>query len=235
MDTDKLIKEILTYEERLVESTRDAVVGIYNPVNKGYGSGSHIGDGYILTNCHVVSERLQPASRVQIEWPKNEGREKEISMGHVIFNAPAFDLAIVRDSSKSNYTKPKLTLESERYVKQGTKVCVIGCPLRYFNTTTFGHITSTHRELNYYDMSNAMQAMFYQTDAAINGGNSGGACVNYNGYLIGVPSAGVTGADNIGFVIKTESIIEFIEEASKKSRDLDLLTLHTVMAKSIHK
>ncbi len=207
-----ILQRILTYEEELVKSTASAVVGIYNPKNKGYGSGTHIGDGYILTNCHVVSEEFRATRNIQIEWPEQGGTKKSVSPGTTLFNLPQYDLAIVRDNISTNHSRPMIYLEHEDKVVQGTKVCVIGSPLRYFNTTTFGHVTSTHRELNYYNVANKTLAAMFQTDAAINPGNSGGACVNYQGNLIGVPSAGIPMASNIGFVIKADSILEFVEK-----------------------
>ncbi len=215
----KILKQILTYEEELVKTTASAIVGIYNPDNKGYGSGTHIGDGYILTNCHVISDEFRPARQVQIEWPEEGGTKKALSPGTTIFNVPSYDLAIVRDNERSNYSRPRLYLEHEDKVVQGTKVCAIGSPLMYFNTTTFGHVTATHRELNYYNVANKTRASLFQIDAAINPGNSGGACINYQGKLIGVPSAGIPMASNIGFVIKADSILEFIDELAVR-RDI---------------
>jgi len=218
----EIIQEILSYEENLVAKVRKAVVGIQ--AGGGYGSGSHIGDGYILTNDHVV----QRNRRVNLEWPINEGRDKLRSVGKVLFQKEDYDLAIVRDENSLNYERPKLFLREEG-VGQGTKVCVIGSPLTLFNTTTFGHVTSTYRELDYYGSGGIMAAVFFQTDAAINPGNSGGACVDYDGNLIGVPSAGYTGADNIGFVIKARSVLDFVQKF-QRNRSLELALLRAFVS-----
>lgn len=221
---EEILREVLNFEKGLVERTRKAVVGI--AAGGGYGSGSHIGEGYILTNCHVTGR----SRRVQIEWPINKGREKLVSAGDVIFNRPDYDLSVVRDRDARNHNRPRLYIKPEEVVEQGTKVCVLGSPLTLFMTCTFGHITATHRELDYYgvERGSLMTSVFFQTDAAINPGNSGGACVDYEGDLIGVPSAGYDGADNIGFVIKINSIIEFIREAEKQ-KNLEIALLRAMV------
>jgi len=51
-----------------------------------------------------------------------------------------------------------------------------------------------------------------QTDAAINHGNSGGALVNGNGELVGLNSAGIPDAQNIGFAISVGTIQPLLDD-----------------------
>ena len=221
---EELLREVINYEKGLVARSRKAVVGIN--AYSGYGSGTHIGEGYILTNSHVVGS----GRRVQIEWPTNKGLGKIISSGDVVFSQEDYDLAVVRDRDHRNHERPRLYVKTGDDVEQGTKVCVIGSPLTLFNTCTFGHITNTYRELDYYgvERGSLMTSVFFQTDAAINPGNSGGACIDYGGDLIGVPSAGYSGKNNIGFVIKVRSIMEFIQNAEKQ-KNLEIALLRAMV------
>ena len=51
-----------------------------------------------------------------------------------------------------------------------------------------------------------------QTDAAINPGNSGGPLVNAAAEVVGINTAGVQGANNIGFAIDINSVKDVIEQ-----------------------
>jgi serine protease Do len=60
-----------------------------------------------------------------------------------------------------------------------------------------------------------------QTDAAINGGNSGGPLLDLNGNVIGVNVAIVSGAQNVGFALSSNSVknvVESVRETGKISR-----------------
>src|SRR5205823_12046108 len=51
-----------------------------------------------------------------------------------------------------------------------------------------------------------------QTDAAINPGNSGGPLVNMNGNLVGINTAAVQTAENIGFSIPVDDAVPVIKQ-----------------------
>ena len=57
-----------------------------------------------------------------------------------------------------------------------------------------------------------------QTDAAINPGNSGGPLVNLEGEALGINSAVVFGAQNIGFAIPVNKAKRDLEELKKYGR-----------------
>ena len=194
-------------EKYLVKEAHRAIVKITNMQDNSLGSGTHIGQGYILTNDHVIGS---PKS-VMIEY--FDDNKVTVSNATTVFSQPNYDLAILRDTETKNHARKALKLCPSGKVEQGQKVSCIGSPLGLSNTATFGHVSNDDRYVNYYGQGQNWKSKLYQVDAPINPGNSGGACINYKGELIGVPSAGIPGRDGLGFVIKVESILEFIESA----------------------
>jgi serine protease Do len=89
-------------------------------------------------------------------------------------------------------------------------VVAIGNALGQFqNTVTSGIISGYGRSVQAQDETGSsvetLQNLF-QTDAAINQGNSGGPLVNANGEVIGINTAVAGGAENVGFSIPTDDI-----------------------------
>ena len=78
----------------------------------------------------------------------------------------------------------------------GEDIVVIGSPggPEYFNTVTRGIISAVDRIFRH-----KANVRFYQTDASINPGSSGGPWFDSEGYLIGISSMKIMSADNIGF------------------------------------
>ena len=154
-------------------------------VQRGLGSGVIVtGDGYILTNNHVVDG----ASEVKIELS-----DRRAFTAKVIGTDPATDLAVVKIDAKD---LPTLELGDSDAVKVGDVALAVGNPLNVGQTVTYGIISAKGRQTP--DTSDSYQD-FLQTDAAINHGNSGGALVNAAGQLIGINSQILSPGDgNIG-------------------------------------
>jgi serine protease Do len=156
----------------------------------GLGSGVIVrGDGYILTNHHVVNG----ADRIRVDLA--DGRSLP---GRVVGLDEASDLAVIRVEATGLPTVPYG--DSDR-ARVGDVVLAFGNPLGVGQTVTMGIVSAKSRATgvgdgNYED--------FLQTDAPINQGNSGGALVNLQGELVGInaqilsPSGGNIG---LGFAI----------------------------------
>ena len=157
---------------------------------EGLGSGVIVtGDGYILTNHHVVDG----ASEITVEL--TDGRT--VSAKAIGSDAPS-DLAVLKIDLTN--LQP-IGLANSDAVQVGDVVLAIGNPLGIGQTVTLGIISAKGRATGVGDGS---YEDFLQTDAPINQGNSGGALVNAKGELIGInsqilsPSGGNIG---IGFAI----------------------------------
>jgi S1-C subfamily serine protease len=135
------------------------------------GSGVIVtGDGYILTNNHVVDK----ATDIKVALP-----DKREFKGKVVGSDPKTDVAVVKISASS---LPTLSFGDSDKLQVGDYVIAIGDPFGIGETATMGIVSATGRGgLAIEDYED-----FIQTDAAINPGNSGGALVNARGELIGI-------------------------------------------------
>ena len=140
---------------------------------RGLGSGVVVrGDGYILTNNHVV----EGAESVRVELP-----DRRVLDGKVVGTDPASDLAVVKVQASGLAALP---LGDSDRVRVGDVVLALGNPLGVGQTVTMGIVSGKGRRTGLGDSFED----FLQTDAAVNRGNSGGALVNLNGELVGINS-----------------------------------------------
>ncbi len=161
------------------------------PRQMGIGSGVIVtGDGYILTNNHVVDG----ADEVKVAL--QDGRE---FTAKVVGRDPKTDVAVIKVEATN---LPIVPMADSDQVEVGDVVLAVGNPFGIGQTVTTGIVSATGRGgalgLDYED--------FIQTDAAINPGNSGGALVDTEGRLIGLNTAILSrsgGNQGIGFAIPT--------------------------------
>ncbi|MCO6549391.1 MAG: outer membrane-stress sensor serine endopeptidase DegS [Gilliamella sp.] len=138
------------------------------------------GNGYIVTNYHVVEDAEQIIVALQ------DGRIFEaLSVG----SDKLVDLAVLKIEA-SNI--PTILINPQREPKIGDVVLAIGNPYNIGQTITQGIISATGRD----GLSPYRRQNFIQTDASINHGNSGGALVNSKGELMGINT--LTFAKNLG-------------------------------------
>src|SRR5207247_3481508 len=155
------------------------------PRQHAIGSGVIVsGDGYILTNNHVIDS----ADEVKVEL--TDGRT--LSAKVVGTDKPS-DLALLKVNDSNLHP---LSLGNSDAVQVGDVVLAVGNPLNLGQTVTMGIFSAKSRSTSVGDGS---YEDFLQTDAPINHGNSGGALVNTKGELIGINSQILSPSDgNIG-------------------------------------
>lgn len=129
-------------------------------------------DGFILTNYHVVN------SADQIEVVLQDGR---MMQAELIGKDLLTDLALLKIDASD---LPVIPQKSSLRPHVGDVILAMGNPLNLGLTVTHGIISAT--EKRFFD-SNYVN--FIQMDAAINAGNSGGAIVNSEGYLVGISTS----------------------------------------------
>lgn len=185
----------------------------YGGERQGAGTGFFVSaDGVIVTNRHVVPVGTTSVSIVMSDGTKFDdvtviGRTNESDPLDVAFLK-------VKDAKGKTFTPAKIGDSSK--MKVGDKVVAIGNALGQFqNTVTSGIISGYGRDVEAGDDSGSsteqLQDLF-QTDAAINQGNSGGPLVNINSEVIGINTAVAGGdAQSIGFAIPSNDVSGLIK------------------------
>jgi len=195
-------------ESRLRQAPRDES----GRIKLGGGSGFIIEkSGLILTNKHVIADPKAIYSVITSNGKKYETK--------VLARDPINDVAILKIDVE-NLTP--INMGTAKNVELGQTVIAIGNALGEFqNTVSTGVISGLSRLITAItDPSGHKQRLrgLIQTDAAINPGNSGGPLINIEGQAIGINSAVVFGAQNIGFAIPIDLAKKDLEEIKKYGR-----------------
>ena len=178
-------------------------------IRVGGGSGFIVdSSGIVLTNKHVVVDKDAEYTVVMPDEEKYSAR--------VVARDPINDVAILKVEGKGF---PTLVLGDSTKIILGQSVVAIGNALGEFkNTVSVGIVSGLSRFITAVtDMKGHTERLrgLIQTDAAINPGNSGGPLVNLRGEVIGINSAVVFGAQNIGFAIPINKAKEDLEDVRK--------------------
>jgi S1-C subfamily serine protease len=169
----------------------------------GQGSGVILDNGRILTCAHI----FQNGTEGKIEL--TDGRvfdftEDQLTM-HVDLDLSIIDLGIDLNIEKVELRYKQLILGEEVMVAGNPK----GGGTFGFNTVTFGRITGMNRHIDPISSGGLWQGQeLIQTDAPIEGGNSGGPIFDRDGKLIGIVVAKFPYTDGLGFAVPVEYILE---------------------------
>ena len=164
------------------------------PNNAGAGVIIDGKNGYIATNSHVVRN----SDKIQVTL---FGGKKLV--GRVLGSDDDTDIAVVQIPVES--TLASVQFGDSSGLKVGQMVVAVGNPYGLSETMTMGIISGLNRE----NINLSRYEDFIQTDASINPGNSGGPLLNIRGQVIGINTAIINYAQNIGFSIPS-NIVERI-------------------------
>ncbi len=196
---------------------------------EGAGSGVIVSENsseiFILTNYHVVEDTTELSVKF-IDDKSYDATIKGVSERK--------DIAIVSVSKKSVDTetlkKIKIaTLGNSNELKVGNGIIAIGNSLGYGQSVTTGVVSALNREISTDEYTQDM----IQIDAAINGGNSGGALLNSKGEVVGINSAKYSSSGSIssasvegmGFAIPISDVEDIIKQLIKGENDTGGVTL----------
>ena len=195
-DVSDVVEEVMP---SIVAITSKTIIssGRFDPSFYGYGNSNKnrysVGAGagviiatnddeiFVLTNYHMV----EGTSELSVKFIDEESLDATIKGV-----SARYDIAIVsvkkKDMKKETLEKIKIaTLGNSNELKVGNGIIAIGNALGYGQSVTTGVVSALNREVTTDEYTQEM----IQIDAAINGGNSGGALLNSKGEVIGINTA----------------------------------------------
>lgn len=178
----------------------------------GGGSGFIVDpSGIILTNRHVVND---PSA----EYIVIVGEDEKYP-AYVLARDPIHDVAILRIDRKN---LPTIEFADSSKLELGQTAIAIGNALGTFrNTVSVGVVSGLAREISAGDTNNNTVTKLrglVQTDAAINPGNSGGPLIDIKGKVIGINTAMIFFAENIGFALPINNAKRDLEDLKQYGR-----------------
>lgn len=239
-------KVILTDVSAVVDDVMPAIVAItsttlvesnyYDDFSWFFGYDNNQGQGYeeqgagsgiiieqtdtellIVTNNHVV----EGADSLTVQFVDGESVDASIKGTDTDTDIAIVAIPLENIKSETLAQIKKATLGNSDEVTVGEGVIAIGNALGYGQSVTTGVISAKDREVTF-DNENTMSLL--QTDAAINGGNSGGALINSKGEVIGInvakySSSGTSyssSVEGMGFAIPISSVTDKIDELENR-------------------
>lgn len=176
--------------------------------------------GLIITNRHVV-----PDGTTSVSVTLSDGTElKNVSVIGRTSSSDSLDIAFLKINDAKGHKLAPAAIGDSSTVQVGDDVVAIGNALGQFqNTVTSGIISGYGRSVQAGNASGSGSSTenlddLFQTDAAINEGNSGGPLVNLNGQVIGINTATAGNAQNIGFAIPVNDIRGLIDQVVKTGK-----------------
>jgi S1-C subfamily serine protease len=174
-------------------------------------------DGLIYTNRHVIqAEAPQDGVRLLVGVPSAKDPDVlDYFPAAVIYTPPAdsaLDFAVLKVTARPGYGEfNTLPLSSDRPAL-GSPVAAVGYPAGVGSgppplSFTRGSVSATLVMIDGHP--------FYQTDAAVNPGNSGGALLNARGEAVGIVTLQKARASNMGYAL----YLSAVESAARAAQD----------------
>lgn len=181
------------------------------------GSGVLItADGLVVTAAHVVHN----AENVMVEF---ENGDK--CLAKVQASSPQADLALLKLEKVPEGACPAVLGDSDK-VDVGDDIFIIGAPYGIGHSLTVGYISARHHPNKV--VKNFELGEFFQTDAAINTGNSGGPMFNMQGEVVGIVSNILTrsgGFEGVGFAVTSNTARKVLLEEPTPWSGIDFFML----------
>jgi S1-C subfamily serine protease len=176
-------------------------------VTLGLGSGVIIDrSGLAVSNWHVVDDAVNPDGSMRPDH----------AVTARVFNGKTYKVKVLSISREDDLSLLQLELEPGEEVHAvelgssdalaiGEGVAAIGNPHGRANTITYGVVSAKEQGIRVRGRWAKLPHLI-ETDAAINGGNSGGALLDMTGRLVGINSAGGGTFNNKGYAIAVDHV-----------------------------
>ncbi len=175
----------------------------------GIGSGVFIDAkrALVITAAHVV----QASDSIEVEFTS-----KEIIRAVPVASDPTADVALLQ-LERRPLKGTVATLADSDAARVGDQIFIVGAPLGITHTLTVGHLSARRMASKLF--GGFATAELFQTDAAVNHGNSGGPMVNMAGEVIGIVSSMISlsgGYEGLGFGITSNTAREILLEKGNR-------------------
>jgi serine protease Do len=165
------------------------------------GSGFFISeDGEIITNAHVVNQ----SSSIRVQIPSFGKHQFEVDLVGIM---PEKDLALIKlreddlEFIRSTLGAiPVIELGDSDTIARADEIMALGYPLGQQSLKSTTGVIS------------GRESGMVQMSAAINPGNSGGPAVNTSGEVVGINTAMIMGAQNVGYIIPINDLKVFLDD-----------------------
>ena len=186
------------------------------------GSGVLIStDGQVMTASHVV----HLLDEISVEFLGGE-----TVTAQVVASEPAADLSLLKLDRVPAGARVA-TMADTNTVQVGEQVIVVGAPYGLGHSLSVGYISARWAPNTIY--RTMPLAEFFQTDAVINTGNSGGPMFSMKGEVIGIVSHNISksgGSEGLGFVVTLNTARQLLLEKRSFWSGLEGLTLSDELA-----
>lgn len=198
----------------LLDEVQPTVVSIYisqggQTVGAGSGFVYDADEGLILTNAHVI----EGAEDISVTFFDGSAQGADVEGAF-----PEDDLAMVRVPNTEGLREARLG--SSDALQVGEDVVAIGNALGLGGdpTVTTGIVSAKDRTIegDGFTLTNLIQ-----TDAAINSGNSGGPLLNAQREVVGINTAKIADASNIGFALAIDTLRPLIDDLAAGNGDVN--------------
>ena len=160
-------------------------------------------DGQVMTAAHVV----HAMDEIKVEFLRGE-----TVSARVVASEPAADLSLLQLERVPAGSKVAPMADSST-AQVGDDVIIVGAPYGLSHSLSVGHISARWLPNTVY--RSMPLAEFFQTDAVINTGNSGGPMFNMKGEVIGIVSHNISksgGSEGLGFVVTLNTARQLLLE-----------------------
>ena len=179
----------------------------------GVGSGVLVSaDGKVVTAAHVV----QTVDTVNVEFTGGT-----VVKARIVASDIAADVALLQLERVPPNIPPARFGDSDK-AEVGDQVFIIGAPFGISHTLTVGHVRARRQPKS--TSAGLVATELFQTDAAINRGNSGGPMFDMNGDVVGIVSHIVSvsgGSQGLGFVVTSNMARRLLLEERSVWHGLD--------------
>jgi len=199
---------IATQQEAAIAKVEPAVVELEVTTAQGQQIGSGViidTKGDIVTNYHIVN------GEENIVAVLYNGSTTQVQL---VGTNTTDDLAVVHIQPFTKMMVAQIGDSSKLVV--GQDILAIGNPLGISETVTKGIVSALNRSVTESTGTTISNAI--QTDAAVNPGNSGGALINLQGQLVGIPTLTAvntetnTAANGVSFAIPSNLVQRVVQQ-----------------------